>query len=141
MKLTEHFSLSEFTRSSTAARLNIRNIPEARHIENLRNLCKHVLEPLRTAMGVPIHISSGYRCTALNRAVGGVSDSQHLTGEAADIRLPSTAIGRKWFLWMMDNLPFDQLIWERQGSTHWIHVSCRHDLSQNRQTVLRVRKK
>ena len=137
MQITEHFTVEEFERSSTADRLGIDNrVPEAL-LPNLKTLCVEVLEPLRAFAGKPIVISSGYRCPALNRAVGGVSQSQHLRGEAADLHLPSIAEGRTWFRWLMDNTTFDQLIWEhdRQGS-HWIHVSCKADPRQNRNRVV-----
>ena len=136
-QITEHFTVEEFERSSTADRLGIDNrVPEAL-LPNLKTLCEVVLEPLRAFTGKPIVISSGYRCPALNRAVGGASQSQHLRGEAADLHLPSTAEGRAWFRWLMDNTTFDQLIWEhnRQG-TCWIHVSCKADPRQNRNRVV-----
>ena len=139
MQITEHFTVEEFERSSTADRLGIDNrMPAAL----LPNLCEVVLEPLRAYAGKPIVISSGYRCPALNRAVGGASQSQHLRGEAADLHLPSIAEGRAWFRWLMDNTTFDQLIWEhnRQG-TYWIHVSCKTDPRQNRNRVVSAMRK
>lgn len=134
MKLSEHFDLDEFTRSATADRLHIDNSIPEELIPNLRNLCQQVLEPLRQHFGTPVVISSGYRCPALNRAVGGVPNSQHLTGEAADIVLPKLADA---FYWLIDNVPFDQLGFESKGSTKWIHVSCKLDPSQNRQCIFR----
>ena len=140
MQITEHFTVEEFERSSTADRLGIANRVPAALLPNLRTLCEVVLEPLRAYAGKPIVISSGYRCPALNRAVGGASQSQHLRGEAADLHLPSTAEGRTWFSWLIDNTTFDQLIWEHDGrGTHWIHVSCKADPRQNRNQVLRAR--
>lgn len=140
MQITEHFTVEEFERSSTADRLGIANRVPAALLPNLKTLCEVVLEPLRAYAGEPIVISSGYRCAALNRAVGGASQSQHLRGEAADLYLPSTAEGRTWFRWLMDNTTFDQLIWEHDGrGTHWIHVSCKADPRQNRNQVLRAR--
>ena len=136
-QITEHFTVEEFERSSTADRLGIINqVPESL-IPNLRALCVEVLEPLRAFAGKPIVISSGYRCPALNQAVGGVPQSQHLRGEAADLHLPSIAEGRAWFRWLMDNTTFDQLIWEhdRRGS-HWIHVSCKAATGRNRNRVV-----
>ena len=118
-QLTPHFKLSEFTKSSTATARKIDNTPSQEVISNLKALCQNVLEPLRAYVNesspskgdkrgsVPIIIGSGYRSPALNKAVGGVANSQHMTGEAADIHLPDNATGRKWFLWMMDNLKFD----------------------------------
>lgn len=140
MQITEHFTVEEFERSSTADRLGIANRVPAALIPHLKTLCEVVLEPLRAFAGKPIVISSGYRCPALNRAVGGASQSQHLRGEAADLHLPSTAEGRTWFSWLIDNTTFDQLIWEHDGrGTHWIHVSCKADPRQNRNQVLRAR--
>ena len=140
MKLSEHFDLNEFTRSATADRLHIDNSlnpsdPTGQSIiNNLRNLCEQVLEPLRQHFGIPVVISSGYRCPALNKAVGGVPNSQHLTGEAADIVMPKLADA---FYWLIDNVPFDQLGFESRGSTKWIHVSCKLDPSENRQCIFR----
>lgn len=140
MQITEHFTVEEFERSSTADRLGIANRVPAALLPNLKTLCEVVLEPLRAFAGKPIVISSGYRCPALNQAVGGASQSQHLRGEAADLHLPSTAEGRTWFSWLIDNTTFDQLIWEHDGrGTHWIHVSCKADPRQNRNQVLRAR--
>ena len=139
-QLTPHFSVEEFARSATADRLGIANRVPAALLPNLRTLCVEVLEPLRAYAGKPIVISSGYRCPALNRAVGGASQSQHLRGEAADLHLPSTAEGRAWFRWLIDNTTFDQLIWERNPlGTCWIPVSCKADPHQNRNQVLRAR--
>ena len=107
MKLSEHFSLSEFERSATATRLGIDNSVPSQYIPALQQLCKEILEPLREFAGQPIIISSGYRCPQLNIKVGGVYSSQHTLGEACDIRIPDNHTGRQWFLWMMDNLHFD----------------------------------
>lgn len=82
-KLTPHFTLDEMlvTKSGLA------NVPTAGDVDNLRNLCRDVLEPIREKIGHPIIVTSGYRSSAVNRAVGGVATSQHLKGEAADIRI------------------------------------------------------
>ena len=131
--MTEHFKLEEFIRSSTAQQLGIDNTPSEEVILNLRNLCEKVLEPLRQWYGKPISISSGYRCPALNRAVAGVTKSQHLKGEAADIRLPSIAIGRKMLEYIVFHLPYDQVIWEHNtDGLYWIHVSLKRDPRKNR---------
>lgn len=138
-QLTPHFKLSEFTKSSTASARKIDNTPSLDVISNLQQLCIHVLEPLREYFNCPIIISSGYRSPALNKAVGGVANSQHMTGEAADIHIPDETTGKRWFLWMMDNLKFDQLIWEKSTPSrtrYWIHVSfsktrCRQQVIEN----------
>lgn len=124
-ELSKHFKLSEFTKSSTASARKIDNTPSLDVISNLQQLCINVLEPLREHFNCPIVIGSGYRCPALNKAVGGVTNSQHMTGEACDIHLPDEATGKKWFTWLMDQ-SFDQLIWEKStpsSTHHWIHVS------------------
>lgn len=144
MNLSPHFRLEEFTRSATASKYGISNTPNQKQIANLRALCENVLEPLRLHFNVPIIIGSGFRCPKLNALVGGVSNSQHKTGEAADIHIPDTATGIAWFEWMEDNLQFDQLIKERATKTSksfWIHVSCRKNIKKNRHQVLRLTKK
>lgn len=138
MKLSEHFSLSEFEHSVTAIRCNIDNSVPSELIPLLRNLCERVLEPLRQHVGEPVIISSGYRCQELNRRVGGASNSQHLTGEAADISVNNTPKLRQWYIWMAENLPYDLLILEKKGKKCWIHVSCKLDLSQNRKKAFKL---
>lgn len=138
-QLTPHFKLSEFTRSATATARKIDNSPSEQVISNLKLLCEQVLEPLREYFNCPIVIGSGYRCPKLNSAVGGVKNSQHMTGEACDIHLPDENTGKRWFLWMMDNLKFDQLIMEKStpsSTRYWIHVSfsrtrCRQQVIHN----------
>lgn len=139
MYLTEHFRLSELTASATARARGIDNTPPVEAVVNLYHLCEHVLEPARRHFGVPLLVSSGYRCAALNRAVGGVSRSQHLIGEAADIQLPSgvSCTLDDLFSWLRTHTPFDQLILERSASgTRWIHVSCRRPPGVNRGEVI-----
>lgn len=140
MKLTEHFTLQEFERSRKAQELGIDNHVPARLIPALEQLCQEVLEPLRLYAGEPVIISSGYRCPKLNRLVGGTLLYQHVKGEAADIHLPDRLTGMRWFSFLMESTDFDQLIWERRGSTCWIHVSCRKDRKLNRHQVLYLRK-
>ncbi|MDD6895420.1 MAG: D-Ala-D-Ala carboxypeptidase family metallohydrolase [Prevotellaceae bacterium] len=147
MKLTPHFSLEEFVRSATAQAKGIDNSlnPTAKAdqavIRNLKTLSENILEPLRDHVCQPIVISSGYRCPALNNAVGGSKTSQHLTGEACDIHIPSIILGKQWMEWIMDNTTFDQLIWERNSAgVHWIHVSCKSTPDKNRHQVLRLSK-
>lgn len=136
MKLTEHFSLSEFERSSTAIANGIDNTVPQRLIPPLRNLCEKVLEPLRQQFCEPVTISSGYRCPELNRLVGGARNSQHLTGEAADIYIEDFVKLRKWYEWMKTNVPYHQLIYEGKGKQQWIHVSCYMDSKLNRHQAL-----
>ena len=137
MKLTKHFTLEEFTRSSTAKARGIDNTVPEKLIPALRNLCETVLEPLREQAKEPVIISSGYRCPALNKAVGGTNTSQHMKGEACDIYMEDKTKLRKWFAILLDG-DFDQLIFERNRRTDrcWIHVSCKPDTSLNRHQVI-----
>lgn len=144
IQLTKHFYLSEFTKSSTASRNRIDNTPSLEVVSNLQHLCQQVLEPLREWMNEPITISSGYRSPLLNKAIGGVSNSQHLTGEAADIQIPwvsssngsklqDKSTGRKYAEFILDHCRFDQMLFETDSNgTSWLHVSCKRE--GNRQT-------
>ena len=138
--VTMHFTIEEMYASDTARRLGIDNKPTTQKMINLVYLCAFVLEPLRVAMGRPIKISSGYRCEKLNKAVGGVYNSQHLKGQAADIDIQGDmAFGKKIFEYIRDYLPFDQLIWEHNPKTgsHWVHVSYVFtDFGKNRRKVI-----
>ncbi len=123
IQLSEHFRLSEFTRSATAIRLRIDNQPEREDIVALRSLCLNVLEPLRRRFGV-IRITSGYRSPKLNQAVGGARNSQHMYGEAADIHVGSVEVARKMYDFLMANVNFDQMLLEmRNGRVYCLHIS------------------
>ena len=137
MQLSPHFKLVEFSRSATAQARHIDNTPNEEQIKNLKFLCDNVLEPLREQFG-PIIIGSGFRCPALNTAVGGVKNSQHNTGEACDIHLPSIEVGKKYFEFLKKLPIFDQLIWERdnpRSNHYWIHVSVKRS-GKNRKQVI-----
>ena len=140
MKLSKNFALEEFIRSSTAERMGIDNVPKDEEvIKNLRNLCLEILQPLRDYVGAPVHINSGYRCKELNVAVGGVKNSQHCRGEAADIRIASPKQGREWAAWIEDNCRFDQMLLERnKNGAVWLHVSCKRDAEANRQVFKKL---
>ena len=120
-----HFTIEELYASATAKAKGINNKPNVQQTINLVYLAAYVLEPLRTAMKEPIKIGSGFRCEALNKAVGGVYNSQHMKGQAADLCIDGDIKkGRKWFEYIRQHLTFDQLIWEHDRSgTYWIHVS------------------
>lgn len=134
----KYFSIKELTKSDTAARLGIDNTPSAAVVENLTALVDNVLDPLRELYGKPIHVSSGYRCPRLNKAVGGVANSQHLTGQAADLCQGSREENRRLFIYLEEYCTFDQLLWENGGA--WVHVSYRKD-GNNRHQVKRITKK
>jgi hypothetical protein len=119
MNLSQNFSLEELVHSQTAGRLGIDNTPGDAIVEKLRVLASG-LETVRATLGAPIIVTSGYRCPALNQAVRGAPDSQHMRGEAADILSPGAgtplAICQRI---LAAGIPFDQLIYEYG----WCHIS------------------
>ena len=137
MKLSKHFSLTEFTKSQTAERIGIDNTPNEEHIEKMKALCESVLESVRYQFDKPIMINSGYRSVALCEAIGSNANSQHAIGEAADIEIPGVdnSVLAKW---IQDNANFDQLILEcytGEPSSGWVHVSF-VGIDSNRKDVL-----
>lgn len=137
--VTMHFTIEELYASETAHKLGIDNTPSVQKMINLVYLAAYVLEPLRVAMNRPIKIGSGYRCEKLNKAVGGVYNSQHMKGQAADICIDGDIeFGKRIFNYIKDHLPFDQLIWEHNKSgTYWVHVSFVFpDFGRNRKNVI-----
>lgn len=119
----KYFSIKEMTKSNTATTKGIDNTPDQTITDNLTKLIEAVLDPLREWYGKPIIVNSGYRCEALNKAIGGAKSSQHMLGEAADITVGSKEENEKLFDYIKDNLEFDQLINESDFS--WVHVSYR----------------
>ena len=145
-RLSAHFSLREFEKSAMAERLlketgnpAYKNLMTSNCIANAILLCDKVLEPVREHVGAEVYISSGYRCFELNRAVGGAPSSQHMYGQAADIYIKAPNMKLyDLYLWMVDNLSFDQLIWEVRPNSKWIHVSYKNEKA-NRQQVFTCR--
>ena len=109
------------TKSDTADRLGINNRIPKEVLPNVNNLIEKVLDPLREWYGQPIYVNSGYRCKELNKAVGGVDNSYHLTGCAADIDTYSREENEKLFAYIKTHLPFTELGWEGNGA--WVHVA------------------
>ena len=134
----KYFSIDELSASSTARQRNIPNVPSDLSVRNLILLVDNILDPLREAYGKPIRVNSGYRSPALNKAVGGASSSQHMTGQAADITAGSRNENQKLFdLIQKLKLPFDQLIFEKgslKEGPDWVHVSFNE--SRNRRQIL-----
>lgn len=123
----KHFTLSEFFRSSTAAKNDIKNEPSidarATIARNINLLVDNVLDPVRDKFSTPVIITSGYRCPQVNKLVGGVNNSQHMSGCAADFHVEGFTPSMMYqvFLYIFDTLAFDQLIYYR--SKNIIHVS------------------
>jgi zinc D-Ala-D-Ala carboxypeptidase len=120
MQLSPHFSLAQLIQSDTAEKVGIDNTPSAEAVENLKRLAQG-LERVHALLGAPLEISSGYRCAALNEAVGGSSASQHLQGLAADFVCPGfgppLAVAQAI---RQSGIEFDQCILEYG---RWVHLS------------------
>ena len=124
----KHFKFYEMIRSSKAEELNIDNWPKDADIMDNLIFTMQCLDDIREQYGLPLYISSGYRCDELNKKVGGVKTSQHTKGQAADIQLGSVEKNRAFFNWCQCNindLPIDQLIDESNYS--WVHCSFKKD--------------
>lgn len=118
--LSPNFTLEEMLRSSVALRRWIYNVPDPQSVAYLRQLCSTLLEPIRLLLGVPLHVDSGYRCSALNIAICGAVDSAHLYGRAADIIPVGIELQDAFDLIKQHGeLPIDQLIIECNA---WLHV-------------------
>lgn len=129
MKLSDNFTLEELTNSDTAKANKIDNTPTPEVLAKLKKLCTDVLQPIRNKYGKPIIVTSGYRNQKVNSLVGGSKTSQHMTGQAADIKCTATT---KAYLFNLiktmierGELKVGQLIWEygTKKEPNWIHVS------------------
>jgi zinc D-Ala-D-Ala carboxypeptidase len=122
-----HISYSEATNSTEAKRLGIDNTPNSQQLNNMVHVATKVFEPIREHFGVRIYISSFFRSKALNVAIGGAVNSQHVTGEAIDIDADQYGLisNKQIFDYIKDSLEFDQLIWEEGTDLNpdWVHVS------------------
>lgn len=122
MRLSKNFTLEEMTRSATAIRKRIPNNPNDAEVAHLAFLCLEVLQPLRDTLQQPIIVTSGFRSKQLNKAVGGVSNSYHLQGMAADILVTSEKIAELYSKILLKQAPTDVVIYERKGTSQWLHV-------------------
>jgi len=123
--ISKNLTLQEVITSQTAIRLNIKNVPTSKEIENLKYIAEKIFQPIRAHFDVPIRISSGYRSKELNKAVGGSKNSQHITGQALDIQGTNGVKNSQIFEYIKKYLIFDQLIWEFGDDKEpaWVHVS------------------
>ena len=132
MNLSEHFTLGELTKT----KVELENVPNEAQVENLKRLCRW-LEQLRRRWNNlygegddPIVINSGFRSPEVNKAVGGVSTSNHLTGCAVDIRCIGMEQALRYAACLLDisdlnHEDFDELLIEQKGSVIWIHFAVR----------------
>lgn len=117
----KYFTIAELCNSDTADRRGIINRLPKEYLQNVQGLINHLLDPLREWYGKPIYVNSGYRCPELNKAVGGVENSFHVSGCAADIDARSYEENKKLFAFIRAHLPFTELGWE--GGGKWVHVA------------------
>ena len=117
----KYFTIAELCNSDTADRRGIINRLPKEYLPHVQELINHVLDPLREWYGKPIYVNSGYRCPELNKVVGGVENSYHVSGCAADIDARSYEENKKLFDYIRENLPFTEVGWE--GGGRWIHVA------------------
>lgn len=129
----KYFTLKELCVTNTG----LTNIPSWEAVDNLKLLVTNLLDPLRVKWGKPIHITSGFRSLEVNNSIGGVSNSQHLEGRAADIDVGGIDDNKRLFEFILTTgLSFDQLILENGGQ--WLHVS--YNINKNRQQILQLKK-
>lgn len=125
MNLSKNLTLDQVTKSNTAKKQGISNIPTDEHIANLKTLAEAIFEPVYAFMEGKIYISSGYRGYALNKAVNGSKTSYHCRGMALDlVSTHPTKTNKDLFNFIKDKLQFSELIWEKGTSLNpaWVHV-------------------
>lgn len=131
----KYFNLKELTYSRAAAERKIKNAPSAEEEAALEKLVDTCLDPIREAYGLPILVTSGFRCEAVNRLCGGVKGSQHARGEAADLVPCAGGSLKAMALAAFDHADFDQLIVEQPMTNRWLHVSHRRGGVQRREVL------
>ncbi|NDW19818.1 peptidase M15 [Dysgonomonas sp. 216] len=132
MKLTNNFTLEELKHSNKAKAKGIINEPNDAQIEELRKLCVRLLQPLRDIYGEPMIVSSGFRNNEVNRLVKGAGTSQHMKGQAADIKVNNPRNLLKALL--TSGLIFDQAILYQDGKNNFLHLS--YNSANNRRQIL-----
>ena len=141
MKISEHISYDEATKSQTATRNGIENIPSGEEMARMKIVANECFEPVRAWHGKPIAISSFFRSYDLNEEIGGSETSDHVKGCAIDMDADvfnNGVTNKEIFDWCRANLEFDQLIWEfgTKDNPAWVHISYRTK-STNRNQVLK----
>lgn len=118
MFISRHFTFGELTHTDTG----LPNVPEVPQGANLVRLAEKLLEPIRTLLGQPMMIHSGFRCAAVNSRVGGAKNSAHLEGRAADFHAGNMPCREAFDRIRSSGLPYDKLILEEHGGRYWIHI-------------------
>ena len=122
-QLTPHFTLEELARTDVNG-YKLTNIAMAKEQMGKMYMLAGFAERIREIIGRPVIINSGYRCPALNKAVGGVSNSQHALAEALDIKVSGKTALEILQIIVASDLKYDQIIWEKPKSgAAWVHIS------------------
>lgn len=147
IQLSKNFRLSEFISSGFATKYQIDNTPNEEELQNIQTLVTTVLQPIRDEFGEPIIVSSGFRCERVNNGVGGVKNSDHRFGAAADIKACDGLRSDNMRLWQCimrmlkeGKLKCRQIIWEygrKKIGPDWLHISINnnHNSYQDNQIV------
>ena len=138
--MSKYFGLEELLRSSTAVSKKIENLPSWDVVEHLKELAQF-LDGLREAWRGPITVTSGFRCTELNGAVGGANRSAHKLGYAADLQPKNgdmEKFKKKVVEWIKDK-KFDQCIIEKSGKTEWIHIGLYNQAGEQRRELFKLK--
>ena len=128
-----NFTITELVKSDTAKQNGINNTPDINSLDNLLELIFYVLQPLRDKLKKPIIITSGFRSVKVNELVGGVSNSQHLYGQAADITVNGMSAAQLFDFVKNSGVEYDQCINEYNS---WVHVS--YNKGHNRKQAFRL---
>lgn len=133
----KYFTIEELCQSETAEKLRIDNTPSKEIIEHLTLLVDCLLDPLREAWGSEIIVNSGYRCSELNKAVGGSKTSSHPNGWSADIRPKNGKMKefKEFVVEFVKDKFFDQLILEKSGDVEWVHISLYNNSGKQRRQI------
>lgn len=128
-----NFTISELVKSDTAEKNGINNTPDINSLDNLLELIFYVLQPLRNKLKKPIVITSGFRSVKVNALVGGVSNSQHLYGQAADITVSGMSTAQLFDFVKNSGIEYDQCINEYNS---WVHIS--YNKGHNRKQAFKL---
>ena len=129
-RLSPNFTLAEMVATSHR---KLQDTPTLDVIQNLQKLCVLVLQPLRDTVGAPVYINSGYRSKRLNAKVGGVPNSRHLLGKAADIHCDNLAYAKVIFDILKQNPNVGKVLIEAKGRSVWVHVQTKKPHSDSPQ--------